>query len=175
MSNSEMIKNAMTRSIKAIKLKPSIGIGKETMQINLDESGKTKITEGEISHTIDLSSEYGGGNTTPSPGFYVRAALGACLAQGYVVWAAYLDVTIGKINIEIQSEYDMSGGFGIDPQVRGGITQLHYIVSIESSEDPEKIQQVLDHSDAHDYVRDIFAGELAMTRELHIVPMANKS
>ncbi len=171
MSRAEKIQTVMERNIKAVKLKPSVGIGTETMHTEMTVDGLCQISDGDTSLIVDLSEEYGGDETTPHPGFYVRAALSACLAQGYLVWAAYLGVEIGKIHIDITSEYDMRGNLGIDPEIRGGITSLHYIVSIESSADPEKVQQVVDQSDAVDYVRDVFAGELAMTRELHVLPM----
>ena len=170
MSTTETIKTAMTRGMEAVRLKPAVGLSTETMLIETTPDGMTKAVDGDSSVSIDLGKAYGGGGTTPSPGVLVRAALGACLSQGYMVWAAYLDVEIGKINIEIESRYDMRGNYGLDPKIRGGITELHYVVSIESSDDPEKIQQMIDQSDAVDYVRDIFAGELAMTREIQILP-----
>ena len=171
MSIAESIRIAMDRGIKAVALKPSVGQGKETMLVETSANGSVKITDGGKSLSIDLEKEYGGGGATPSPGFYVRAALGACLAQGYLVWAAQLDVPIGKVSVKIHSEYDMRGNLAIDPDIRGGITALHYIVRIESAEGPESIQKVVDKVDATDYVLDIFAGELVMTRELHIEPM----
>lgn len=170
----ESIKTVMERNIKAVKLKPSVGIGIETMRTETTSGGLCQITDGDTSLTVDLSKDYGGGETTPNAGFYARAALSACMAQGYVTWAAYHGVDIGKINIKITSEYDMRGNLGIDPEVRGGITSLHYVVSIESSADPEKVRKIIDQSDAVDYVRDIFVGELAMTRELHVLPMPTK-
>lgn len=174
MPAAEIIKTVMERNIKAVKLKPSIGIVKETMRTEMTAEGLCQIADGDTTLTIDISKDYGGGNTTPSPGFYARAALSACLAQGYLIWAACMGVEIGRINIDISSEYDARGGFGIDPDIRAGITRLHYVVNIESSADPEKVQQVIDQSDAIDYVRDIFAGELTMTRELRVVPMPNE-
>lgn len=173
MSHAEKIKDVMERNIKAVKLKPSVGIVTETMHTEMTPDGLCQIADGDTSIMVDLGKNYGGGGTIPSPGFYVRAALGSCLAQGYMTKAACLGVEIGKISIEITSEYDVRGALGIDPDIRGGITKLHYVVSIESSEDPDKVEQVIDQADAYDYVRDIFAGELAMTRELHVLPLSN--
>ncbi len=171
MSLPEEIKTSMQRGMKAVKLKPAVGIGKETMRIETTPDGMTKAVDGDYSVMIDLSGEYGGSGSTPSPGVLVRAALGACLSQGYMVWAAFLGVEIGKINVEIESQYDMRGNYGLDPNIRAGITSLHYKVSIESAADPEKVRQLVDQSDAIDFVRDIFAGELAMTREIQILPL----
>ncbi len=171
MSLPEKIKTSMQRDMKAVKLKPAVGICKETMHIETTPDGMTKAIDGDYSVMIDLSSAYGGSGSTPSPGVLVRAALGACLSLGYLTWAAFLGVEIGKINVEIDSQYDMRGNYGLDPSIRGGITSLHYKVCIESSADPEKVRQLIDQSDATDYVRDIFAGELAMTREIQILPL----
>ena len=172
MSLPEEIKTAMERGMKAVSLKPAVGIGKETMRIETTPDGMTKAIDGDYSVMVDLGSAFGGGGSTPSPGVLVRAALGACMSQGYLVWAALLGVKIGKINIEIESQYDMRGNYGLDPNIRGGFTSLHYIVSIESAADPDKVQQVIDQADATDSVRDIFAGELIMTREIQILPLS---
>ncbi len=171
MSLPEDIKKSMERGMKAVKLKPATGIGKETMRIETTPDGMTRAVDGDYSIKIDLGSAYGGCGSTPSPGVLVHAALGACLSGGYLTWAAFHGVEIGKINVEIESQYDMRGNYGLDPNIRGGITALHYKVCIESSADPERVRQLIDQSDATDYVRDIFAGELAMTREIQILPL----
>ena len=171
MGITESIKEAIQRGIDAVTLKPAVGQGKETMLIETDQHCVARITDGDTSFKIDLGRVYGGDATTPSAGQYVRAALGACLAQSYIAWAAHEDVTINKVSVEIQSEYDIRGNLGIDSKVRNGITALHYVVRIESPEDPQIIQQLIDLSDERDYVLDIFAGALQPTREIRISPV----
>jgi uncharacterized OsmC-like protein len=171
MSITESIKQAIQRGIEAVTLKPAVGLGKDTMLIETDEHCVARITDGDTSFKIDLGEAFGGDATTPSAGQYARAALGACLAQSYIVWAAHEDVTINKVSVEIQAEYDIRGNLGIDSKVRSGITALHYVVRVESPEDPQTIQRLIDLSDERDYVLDIFAGALQPTREIHISPV----
>ena len=78
LSSQAKMKQAMERSVKAVSLKPSIGMGVESMRCVADETGLCQIVDGEMELTIDTSKEYGGNATTPAPGFYVRASLCAC-------------------------------------------------------------------------------------------------
>ncbi|NIV03707.1 MAG: OsmC family peroxiredoxin, partial [Calditrichae bacterium] len=57
--------------------------------------------------------KHGGNNQGPNPGIFGRAALGSCLAIGYMRWAAKLGVPISKIDIEVQTDYDARGEYGV--------------------------------------------------------------
>jgi uncharacterized OsmC-like protein len=168
MSSRENIKRAMGRSVKAVALRPATGIESEVMRIESRDDGLCKIVDGDQRLTIDLSETYGGGGTTPSAGFYVRAALGACLAQGYRIWAAYLDIPVERIDVELHTAYDMRGHLGIDEEVPASYTACRYVVEIASSAPRDRIMAMLDRVDEIDFVRDIFAKEIPLEREVRI-------
>lgn len=168
MSNSDQIKTAMERSIKAVTKRPSIGQITEVMHFDLAADGCCSIRDGDGSMTIDLSKEYGGGETTHSAGFYARAALGACLAQGYHVWAAALGIPINHISVELHGDSDLRGNLGVDKDIPRSFISMRYVVNIDSPAPRAKIEELIDLSDDRDWVRDVFTREIPLERELHI-------
>jgi uncharacterized OsmC-like protein len=168
MSNVELIKTAVERSTKAISLRPAIGQGAEMMSFDVDETGCCRVADGDEQIVIDLSEEYGGEGKTPSAGFFVRAALGACLAQGYYVQAACFGVPISRLSVELHSDHDMRGPLGIDDSVPRSYTGIRYIVRIESTAPRNAVEEMIDKSDDLDWVRDVFARAIPLERELQI-------
>ena len=91
-------KEAMERSIKDLTSCPANGQGVQNMRIVDHGDGSCKCKDGDEELVIALGEEDGGKGSTPSPGFYVRAAFGACATMGYREWAAYFDVPVGRIS-----------------------------------------------------------------------------
>ena len=58
---------------------------------------------------------------------FVAVALGACLAMGYVTWAAHLDVPLAHVEVELQADFDVRGQYGQD-EIRPGYTQIRCLV-----------------------------------------------
>lgn len=168
MSNADQIKTTMERSIKAITRRPAVGKGSQVMTVAMDGKGCCRVADGDEEIVIDLSPEYGGGGTTATPGFLVRAALGACLAQGYHIQAACLGVPLDRLSVELHSAYDMRGNFGIDDSVPRSYTAFRYVVTIESPAPRAAVEAVIERSDALDFVRDVFARAIPLERELRI-------
>lgn len=168
MNNFDQIKTAMDRSIKAITKHPSVGQKTDVMHIDLAPNGCCSIRDGDATMELDLSKEFGGSGTTNSAGFHVRAALGACLAQGYHVWAAVLGVPINHLSIELHADSDMRGNLGIDKDIPRSYTAIRYVVNIDSPAPRAKVEELIDKGDDIDWVRDVFARAIPLERELHI-------
>ena len=168
MSNAEIITKALERSIRTITRQPSAGQGTGNMRIDVAPDGCCTAVDGDTSMVIDMSQIWGGQGTTPGPGFYLRAALGACLAQSYHIYAISHGVAFDEISVEIEDEYDMRGNLGIDKSIPPGYVAVRYAVNIRSSAPEEKIREVIDYADALDFVRDIFARAVPMERVVNI-------
>ncbi len=168
MNNLDQIKTAMDRSIKAITRRPAAGQLTEIMYIDVAPDGRCSIRDGDATLKIDMPKEFGGGGTTNSAGFHARAALGACLAQGYYIWAAVLGVQIDHLSIEIQADTDSRGVLGIDDSVVRSYSGVRYVVHIDSPAPRAKIEEVLDKSDGLDSVRDVFARAILLEREIRV-------
>lgn len=168
MPDAKKIKTIMERNIKAVTLKPAIGQSTELMRVDVDEDGRCHVADGEQRMVIDMSESFGGGGTTPSPAFFARAALGCCLAQGYVIWAACLDVPINALSIELHCDSDMRGNLGIDGKIPASYTSVRYVVHIDSPASRAKLEELADKVDALDWVLDVFRREIPLSRELRV-------
>ena len=74
------------------------------VRIVLAEKGLAcEVEEGPWKFSVGMTEKYGGQNNGPNPGVYGRAALGACLAIGYGMWAARLEIPIRGLTVEIRA------------------------------------------------------------------------
>ena len=168
MNHFDQITTAMDRTIEAVTLRPGIGQDSQVMHTEVAADGRCTIKDGDATMEIDLSEEFGGAGSTLAPGFYVRAALGACLAQGYLVWAAKLGVPINRLNVELHSDYDMRGNLGIDESVARSYLGVRYVVNIDSPAPYAAVEEVINKSDDLDFVRDVFARAIPLEREIRV-------
>ncbi len=168
MSSSERMKTAIERDIKAITLRPSLAQGRESMTVAAGSDGLCTATEGDQSLRVDLGKEHGGGGTTPGPGFLARAALGACLTQAYLCWAAYFGVPINRIGVEIQTEYDVTAALGLESDVTCGYTSIRMVVEIDSPASRAEIEHVVETTERRDFMYANFSEEHPVERELRI-------
>lgn len=78
---------------------------------------------GEVLET-DMPAAVGGGGEAPSPGWYFRAALAACVTSLATMRAAQLGWDGFRCSVEVDSESDDRGILGLDRSVPGGPLSL---------------------------------------------------
>jgi uncharacterized OsmC-like protein len=162
------IKTALERNVKAVSLRPSVGQGTAITRVHLRDGLACDISEGPWTLTAGMTEKYGGTNAGPNPGVLGRAALGSCLALGYGMWAARLDVPITALDVEIHADYDVRGELGVDDGVRPGYTSVRYIVRVSSPAAETDVRRVIDTADRYSSWRDDIANPVPLVRELHI-------
>ena len=168
MNEAEKIKLAVERSTKALSLKPSIGKGTGISKTRIKNGLTCEIQEGHWKFLADMPESVGGNAKAPTPGVYGRAALGSCLAIGYMMKAAKMNIPIAMLEVEVQADYDDGALFGtadVDP----GYSQVRYIVTIESDAAEQDILKMLDEADLHSPYLDVFSRGQNCKREVHIV------
>ena len=74
---------------------------------------------GEVLET-DMPAAVGGAGSAPSPGWFLRASLAACVASLATMRAAQLGWTGFDIEVEVDSQSDDRGILGLDASVPGG-------------------------------------------------------
>jgi len=163
MKTSETIKEAFERKEKAMRRKPSIGLGGVTTKIRVTDGTTCEITEGDWKLTADMSEKSGGKNKGPTPGTYGRAAFGSCLAISYILYASRMNVPIENLEVEVQVDYDARGMYGFE-NVRPGYTEVRYLVQVESPASEEQLMEVLDRAEKHSSYLDVFANETPVKR-----------
>jgi len=70
--------------------------------------------------TTDMPGAVGGAGAAPSPGWFLRAAIAACVTSLAVMRAAQLGIEGFTCEVEVDSESDDRGILGLDASIPGG-------------------------------------------------------
>lgn len=165
MADTETIRNAFERNKKALTLRPAIGQYTTKTKISVRDGTTCDVEHGDWKFVVDVGTAQGGNNAGPGPGILERAALGSCLAMGYVTWAAHLGVPIDHLEVEVECDVDARPMYGIVDRPAGFVA-MRYRVKIQSPATEEEILQVLDAADARSPVLDDFRRPIPVEREV---------
>ena len=168
MSETEKIKTALERSIKALTLKPSLGLGTGKSKTRIRNGLTCEIEEGNWKFVTDMPESVGGNAEGPTPGVLGRAALGSCLAIGYMMKASLLNIPITNLEVEVQADYDDGALLGTS-NVAPGYLEVRYTITIESDAPEENILRMIEDADQHSPYLDVFSRGQKCKREVHIV------
>lgn len=174
MAKPEVIKSAFERNKRALELRPSIGKSTARTTVRIRNGTTCEIESGSKKLVCDVGTDAGGNDAGPGPGILERGALGSCLAIGYATWAAYLDIPVHNIEVEIESDFDARGQFGIT-EGEPGFNELRYRVTIDSPAPEEQVRQLIEKADAHSPVLDDFRRPIPVKREILIRPAVEDS
>lgn len=117
--------------------------------------------------TTDMPTSVGGGNSAPSPGWFLRAAEASCVATLIAMRAAQLDVALESVEVAVDSESDDRGILGIDPGTPAGplSTRVHVTVRAPEATNHD-IDELARWAVAHCPVTDAVRRAIPMTVEV---------
>lgn len=170
----DKIKTALGRTKTALSLKPALGLGTGVSKVRVTNGLTCEIQEGSWKFMADMPASVGGNNLGPTPGVYGRAALGSCLAIGYMMKAAEMNLPIYNLEVEVHADYDDGALLGTATKTTPpGYLDVRYTIHIESDASEEKIIAMLNEADAHSPYLDVFSRAQNCTRKIHIVSPKN--
>ena len=164
------VRETLERKARAVTLRPAVGQNTARTAVRLRPGLACEVEEGPWTFMAGMSDKAGGTNAGPNPGVLGRAALGTCLALGYAMWAARLDVPIDDLTVDVEADYDARGELGVSDEVPPGYLQVRYHVRISSPASPETIRQLIDTADKYSPYRDVFARAHDVRRQVTIEP-----
>ena len=167
MSSQEKIKEAFNRTIKALTLKPSLGLGKGISKTRITNGLTCEITEGNHKLVADMPGSVGGNAAGPTPGVFGRAALGSCLAITYMIHASGMNIRVDALEVEIEADYNDGALFATSDESPGYL-EVRYTVTIESDASEERILEMLDEADKHSPYLDVFSRAQKCVRTVHV-------
>jgi uncharacterized OsmC-like protein len=147
MSPTTHIKEMLDRNARALEMRPAIGRNTAVTRVRLREGLACDVEEGAWKLKVDMSPKSGGTGSAPNPGILGRASLGSCLAVGYAMWAARLEVPIRSLEVEVQADFDSRAEYGVEGG-KPGYEQVRCIVTIESDAPEEDLRRVIAQADA---------------------------
>jgi uncharacterized OsmC-like protein len=102
----------------------------------------------------DEPVEFSGSDTTPGPVEALMYAVGTCIAATTNANAALMGVSLTRLEVALESDLDLHGIFGIDPNVRPGISELRATIRIAGNADQVTLQKIAQRGYAASPVRD---------------------
>jgi hypothetical protein len=97
-----------------------------------------------------------------------RAALGSCLAIGYMMRAATLGVPIDALEVEVQADYDDGALLGVSDSPPGYL-EVRYSITVESPAPESDVMRVLDEGDARSPYLDVFRRAQSCKRQVRVI------
>lgn len=168
MDHTDGIRTALERNVRAVTLRPSIGLHTGKTHVRLLPGLVCEVEDGPWKIIAGMSEKSGGTNAGPGPGTLGRGALGSCLALGYAMWAARMGVPIDALEVEVEADYDSRGELGISDDVPPGYTQVRYNVTVTSGAPEDDVRRVIETADKYSPYRDVFTRANDVRRELRI-------
>jgi uncharacterized OsmC-like protein len=110
--------------------------------------------------TTDMPTSVGGANSSPSPGWFLRAAEASCVATLIAMRAAQEGVTYEALTVTVDSESDDRGILGITDEVPAGPLRTRVRVGVQAVVDDDDdsiwdaiVEWAVDHCPVTDAVR----------------------
>ncbi len=168
MEGADKIRIAMERNVKAVTLRPTMAKGTAVTKVKLGPGLACEVEDGSWRFQVGMHEKYGGSNAGPNPGVVGRAALGSCLAIGYAMWAARLEVPFDALEVEVQADYDVRGELGVADDVSPGYSEVRYTVTVETSAPEDQVARWLETAERTSSWRDVFARAVPVRGETKI-------
>jgi uncharacterized OsmC-like protein len=168
------LKRVVETAIESIRTNPDAGRGTATTTVRIRNGVTCDVKDGSWKFVADEMPGDGGAGLGPDPGVFGRAALGTCLAMGYVQWAAFLEVPLDSVAVTVEADYDARGMLGVDDSVSPAWSAVRYVVDIESPADEKTLREMIDHADRHSPLLADFREPLSIKRELRIAHTPSK-
>lgn len=147
MDEAKRIKQAWDRMVRLLRRRPSAGRGTGITTVRLADGLRCEIEQDSWRMSADQPAEYGGSDAGPDPGFFGRAALGLCAAQGYAMALARHGMAHRGIEVRVESDMDARGCYGVADDVPIGYGGLRCHVTVDSDAAEATILAALDEAD----------------------------
>jgi uncharacterized OsmC-like protein len=167
MADSKTIKKAFERNVKLLTIKPSKGQYTTSTKVRLKNGTTCEVEHKQWTFTADVGKQEGGNDEGPGPGILYRASLGSCLAIGYALWAAQMDIQINHLEVTIEADVDARGNYGVD-NIEPGYRGMRYTVTIDSPSTDAEIHEMIKKADDHSPILANFRKPMKIERTINI-------
>lgn len=168
MIDMQPIADAFRRIAEKLRADPERGRNTAVSRARIEDGLTCRIEEGDWRLVADMSPKAGGGGKGPTPGVLGRAALGGCLAIGYVMEAARAGVAISGVEVEVQTDFDDGALFGV-ADVPPGYLGVRYQVTIHSDAPESELERLAEAADSRSPYLDVFTRAQKAERTLRVV------
>jgi uncharacterized OsmC-like protein len=161
------------RNQKALRLRPSIGRGTATTTVRVRSGVTCDIEDGPWKLIADESEGDGGAGLGPDSGVFGRAAIGSCLALGYVMWADYLGIPLEGLGVVVEADYNAAAMLAVEDSPPGW-GAVRVIANISSPAPEEDVRRLFDFANRYSPLLDDFTRALPVSTELRVTAPAKE-
>ncbi|HVY87472.1 MAG TPA: OsmC family protein [Hyphomonadaceae bacterium] len=166
------IRTALDRAASMITDKPSIGQRVYSSLAIVEDGLACRVTEKNHDLVADLPRSMGGSDAGPSPSVLLRAALSSCIAMGVKMWAARKGVAIQRVEVNVQTDVDARGQFGVADAIAAGFEDVRVSIRLQSDADAKALQEIVDTSLRYSPLMDAFKRSHTIATNVEFNPPA---
>lgn len=136
-------------------------VGENKLDGRLIYNGKRQFVE-----QSDQPPEFSGNDTAPGPMELLLHAIGSCITTTTNINAAFMGITLDKLEVSLESDIDLHGLFALDKNVRPGISELRACIEIDGDADADTLREVVNRGFTYSPVRDSVNNGITITPEI---------
>jgi uncharacterized OsmC-like protein len=140
------LKDLYERKRRAMLKRPSFARATSQARARVRDTLTCDVEEATWRTRVDMSADEGGMGSAPHAGQIMRASLVACLAIGYRMWGARLDVEVEDVEVDVTCEIDVRGQMGI-AEVAIGWQRIVVDVCVASRAAEADVRRVVETAD----------------------------
>jgi uncharacterized OsmC-like protein len=140
----DQLKDLYVQRARVLSRRPELALGSGVTRVVVADDLACDV---EQVGRVDLPIAEGGGASAVSPAALMRASIGACLATGYCIWAARLDVPLGSVSVDVACCEDTRGRLELASEIAVGWQQMWVHVTIESAAPEADVRRIVAAAD----------------------------
>ena len=168
----QSINEAIEALTVRLEADPQAGAGPDTAVTARMEDGLRCRVSGKHGELVtDMSKALGGGQSAPSPGYLMRAALAACDATVIASEAAQAGIELTHLSVTVDSDSDARGMLGLGDGVPPGPLRMRIRVELAADgASEEELRELVRRSEQRSPVNDAVARAIPTTMEVVVAP-----
>jgi uncharacterized OsmC-like protein len=143
------------------------GTHSRTRIATFDGAGGAQRHAREFAYDADHPQVLVGRDQGPTPVEFLLHAIAACITAGIGNIAAARGVRLFRVESTVEGDIDLRGILGVSQEVRNGYQQLRVDVQIEGDASPEKLEEIVQQSQARSAVYDVLTNGIPVAISVH--------
>lgn len=136
----QTIKQSLESLITEIKNNPEKSKTQFAAKSKLKEGVQVQSSTRHFTFNADEDASVGGKDSAANPLEYLAGSLAACQVITYKALASLKNIHLKDVQVKTKAHTDLNGFLGIDKSIRPGYLKVEFETTIESDEDPKKLQ-----------------------------------
>ena len=149
LNKNDHAREAQLRAISIYAKRPELAKGTDRGAAEVREGLSCTYEQDGHRVSMDMPVAIGGSAKDPTPGFFGRAAICACLAIGIKMTASRENMHLDSVRVEIEQDWDNRGVLAIEG-TSPVPSDTRIVITVSSQETEDKVSEAITRALAHD-------------------------